>query len=607
MSVYRHHHNKVVSFALRHAFLLRLLATTVLAGLIPFMLLSAINTYSKAQEDQLRLHQQTGLVSKSISSQLETCMDMILRLNSHLSTGSILANPAQLSRVSTEREFLNLINMLKSSLPFVDDFGYYIPTSGSHFYTTGGKYQLDIYARQRLRTDEDEFVSSISSVDRLFFIPWSEYGQTSAVVIPLRVYATSTNVATGVYVFSNNSIADFFATSLPRGYVISELYAPNGVLIYRFPQSVIKSGAYGGGSTYSDNTTDTTYLVSETSTAKGYSCIIYVPEDTLLLSASYYSRLARTFIVLAVVVTLILVGLVVAVNYIPVMRLVNRVEGTPNLLDQEDQDELAMLHDVFIQQEDNVRQMQATIEAQRLAMMDYVFGRILEGKTVSAQDINMIQEKGMKYILAIALLSEVQDINAILAQNTPDGDVFAVELYKFGILALIIHYETDFTIVQRTIEEMLNSTHFILSDETYNLENLHGLFTDAVHKLSDNQNGNIPNEQFHSSDDTIQKIVSYVDLHYIDSTFSVTSTAEYLGISEYSTGKLLRNIYGANFRRVINEKRVSYSKELLMTSTQSIGEIGKSSGFTSTSYFIKVFKDLEGITPTQFREFIKMH
>jgi AraC-like DNA-binding protein len=93
-----------------------------------------------------------------------------------------------------------------------------------------------------------------------------------------------------------------------------------------------------------------------------------------------------------------------------------------------------------------------------------------------------------------------------------------------------------------------------------------------------------------------------VDAHYTDADFCVASAADYLGISEYSTGKLLRNIYGANFRRVINEKRIAYAKMLLMSSDESVGEIGRMSGFMSTSYFIKVFRDSENITPAQFRQ-----
>ena len=598
MNAYRNARTKISHFVARHTFLIRLLVTTILAGLIPILLLSALNIRNKTREDQLRLHQQTAMVSKSIASQLDTCMDMILRVNTHFASDNALTNGAQLANVSAEREFLDTIATLKTALPFTDDVGYYMINSNDQFYTAHGKYQLSIYARTHLRADPAEVQTWISNAEDISFVSWAETGQSSAMVIPLRIYASSTKIAVGVYFFSYNSISNFFASSLPRGYAISELYSPDGTLIYRSPQTVIDSNPHGGGSIFLDHKTNTVYYVSGASSSKGYSCVVYVDQDYLMSDASYYSNIASTYVFMAVVLSIILILLVVTVNYIPIRRLVYKIGSHSSATEK--QDEIGMVYDAFMQQEDSARQMKSVIETQRLAMIDYVFEHLLEGKTVPSRDIELIQEHGIHYCIAVASLKEVRDIDAILAQNTLNSSVYAIELYRDGYLVLICRcYDDD---IEKMVSNSLEGSRFCLSERTDNLGDLHKLYTRAVCRLTDSETIDSPEMQ----DDTVLKIVSYVDSHFTETTFSIASTSEYLGISEYSTGKLLRNLYGSNLRRFINEKRISYAKELLITSQYSISEIGQKSGFSATSYFIKVFKDLEGITPTQFRDLIKM-
>jgi len=48
--------------------------------------------------------------------------------------------------------------------------------------------------------------------------------------------------------------------------------------------------------------------------------------------------------------------------------------------------------------------------------------------------------------------------------------------------------------------------------------------------------------------------------------------------------------------------RIGRSKELLRTTTLSVGTIAETAGFDSSSYFIRVFKKLEGLTPLAYRK-----
>ena len=59
---------------------------------------------------------------------------------------------------------------------------------------------------------------------------------------------------------------------------------------------------------------------------------------------------------------------------------------------------------------------------------------------------------------------------------------------------------------------------------------------------------------------------------------------------------------GCSFRSQLNQLRVEKSKVLLLASNAPMSEIYAACGFEDQSYFCKVFKRLEGVTPDRYRK-----
>jgi YesN/AraC family two-component response regulator len=62
---------------------------------------------------------------------------------------------------------------------------------------------------------------------------------------------------------------------------------------------------------------------------------------------------------------------------------------------------------------------------------------------------------------------------------------------------------------------------------------------------------------------------------------------------------------GSTPRDYLNKLRVNESKNLMKNSEYRINEIGEMVGFSDASYFTKVFKKIEGVTPFQYRTRMK--
>ena len=66
--------------------------------------------------------------------------------------------------------------------------------------------------------------------------------------------------------------------------------------------------------------------------------------------------------------------------------------------------------------------------------------------------------------------------------------------------------------------------------------------------------------------------------------------------------RMLREEFGCTFSELMNRERVKHIKHLLMSTDDSISTIADACGFKNTSYMIKVFKQLEGRTPSEWKK-----
>jgi len=63
-----------------------------------------------------------------------------------------------------------------------------------------------------------------------------------------------------------------------------------------------------------------------------------------------------------------------------------------------------------------------------------------------------------------------------------------------------------------------------------------------------------------------------------------------------------KRLYGSTVNAYVRDKRLEISKELLLNTLQNMAEISDQVGITSKSYFSKMFKDVYGMSPNEFRK-----
>ena len=87
-----------------------------------------------------------------------------------------------------------------------------------------------------------------------------------------------------------------------------------------------------------------------------------------------------------------------------------------------------------------------------------------------------------------------------------------------------------------------------------------------------------------------------------EETVTAAGLAEKVGYSDYYFTYKFKKETGMTLHEYVRKKRIEIACELLRGTAEDIEHIGMQVGFASRSYFGKVFKDLVGVTPTEYRE-----
>lgn len=97
----------------------------------------------------------------------------------------------------------------------------------------------------------------------------------------------------------------------------------------------------------------------------------------------------------------------------------------------------------------------------------------------------------------------------------------------------------------------------------------------------------------------IKNVIRYARTH-LNEDLSLRALAERNRINRTYLSSLFRHETGTTLTEYINRMRVEYAAQLLSSRKLSITAVSQELGFTDVSYFIRIFKNILGQTPSQY-------
>jgi len=98
----------------------------------------------------------------------------------------------------------------------------------------------------------------------------------------------------------------------------------------------------------------------------------------------------------------------------------------------------------------------------------------------------------------------------------------------------------------------------------------------------------------------IEQTMIYLQENYMKDV-SLDNCAEQVGTNPFYLSRSFKQVTGKNFIDYLTELRTDKAKELLRETELRINDVAESVGYQH-SYFNRIFKKLEGMTPTRYRE-----
>lgn len=135
-----------------------------------------------------------------------------------------------------------------------------------------------------------------------------------------------------------------------------------------------------------------------------------------------------------------------------------------------------------------------------------------------------------------------------------------------------------------------------------NVESCHGIseLSEIAHTMQEDFVTRVHRCRMSKLSKPIQDCCDYIDLH-IEEPLTLEQLASHLGYSNVYLCKKFKEDTGQTFKEYIRCRKMEKAREMMRASNMTIKDISEALGFCSLSYFGKSFREVYGISPSEYR------
>ncbi len=109
------------------------------------------------------------------------------------------------------------------------------------------------------------------------------------------------------------------------------------------------------------------------------------------------------------------------------------------------------------------------------------------------------------------------------------------------------------------------------------------------------------NSQNPSNREPIREAIDYIN-NNLKNELTQKEVADHVHLNPSYLSSLFKEHVKLTFSEYVTRRRIQRAKELLMTTNLPVNDIAEESGYKTAKYFIKIFRELEGMTPSAYRK-----
>lgn len=240
-----------------------------------------------------------------------------------------------------------------------------------------------------------------------------------------------------------------------------------------------------------------------------------------------------------------------------------------------------------------------------MAAVDYLDSRNVSG-IVLFEDIIELQSK--KYCYPIEEITRLvqslkqgnvqvfkEAIKSIMEDITQEHlNIHMVTAICFDIVNSFIKTVNEMNIPVSFIDEANRLVEFSSVDDLYiKMKSIGIKLCEHIHKTKESKNEILRDN-----------ILEYIKREYQNCTLNLEGVASTFNISPSYLSRFFKEQTGYTFVEYLKLIRMQKAKELLVSTNKDVKKIVREVGYIDVPNFIRTFKQIEGVTPGQFREII---
>lgn len=152
---------------------------------------------------------------------------------------------------------------------------------------------------------------------------------------------------------------------------------------------------------------------------------------------------------------------------------------------------------------------------------------------------------------------------------------------------------------RKLLAEMMIS--YLRKDETYQLEVQQAICQILLNLIRNFSSEGTVFEKIDANDQRITEVINYIERNY-GQPITLEEMANKAYLSTAYLSRYFKQKTGIGFSRFLMNVRLKHSVKDLLYTTDSISQISLKNGFPNTKSFSKLFKEVYGATPHQYRE-----
>ncbi|MDQ6419431.1 response regulator [Paenibacillus sp. LHD-117] len=209
----------------------------------------------------------------------------------------------------------------------------------------------------------------------------------------------------------------------------------------------------------------------------------------------------------------------------------------------------------------------------------------LEGNEAALMitDIRMPELGGLDLVERVSQLPHPPQV--IVISGHPEFD-YARRAMQYGVIEYLLKPIDKIKLVQ-AVESALKR-----KDERLRVERMEKLVDPKL--LETVQNDNAYSLQ-------VQEAIRFMEVR-LDQQLSLRDIADHLHMNASYFSVLFKEQTGLTFTEYLTRRRMQRAKELLSGTRATIAEIAEKVGYQTDKYFLKVFRNVEGVSPGQYRK-----